>query len=119
MSLAEYINNVFLNGLDYNSAAQLCLTIYCSVNNIPPSLHDECSKEGLANAFAHLCENGFVQDPDLDSAKNCVSFHKFSDKEHWIEVITSLLKGDIEIDESARQILCAKIEDTNKILGFT
>ncbi len=95
MDIATYIREGFPEGLPYNEAAQLCLRLYCNVEGIPEELHKECSRDGLAEAFARLAANGFLTDKPLSAVFYGANFHRVEEKGHWIEVIASLFKkGD-------------------------
>jgi hypothetical protein len=104
MDIETYIRDGFPEGLLYNEAAQLCLRLYCQVDGIPEELHKECSKDGLAEAFASLAAGGFLRDQPLSAALYGANFHRVGEKGHWIEIIASLLKKgntrDMELGEA-------------------
>jgi hypothetical protein len=92
MNLENYIATAFPDGLTYTEAAQLCLRLYCTVDGIPQVFHSECSKDGLAETFARLCQRGFLTTEPLTATMYGARFHAVTEKGHWIEVIASLLK---------------------------
>lgn len=101
MNLETYIAETFPEGLSYNDAAQLCLRLYCTVDDLPAALHEQCSKDGLAEAFAHLARRGFLSDQPLAAVLYGANFHDVRDKGHWIEVIASLFKKRDTVDTAA------------------
>ena len=90
--IEKLIEKSFPLGLPYNSAAQLCLRLYCTVDGIPAEYHEACSKEGLAQTFTILSANGFVKEGESESALYGANFNSINDKGHWIEVMASILK---------------------------
>jgi len=96
--MEDYLNKCFPSGLTYNKAAQLCLQLYCSLENVPEELHQECNKDGLAEMFASLSKNGFLQDEPISAAFYGANFHNVTDKGHWIEIIASIFKNGNTVD---------------------
>lgn len=95
MNLQEYISQAFPQGLPYNDAAQLCLQLYRTVDDIPRQFHEQCTKDNLAEVFARLVDTGTITGQPLTAAIYGANFHSPKDKGHWIEVIASIFsKGD-------------------------
>ena len=95
MNIEEYIERSFPAGLPYNMAAQLCLRLFCTVEGIPASLHEECTKQNLALVFSNLASKGFVKGSTSESAVYGANHHEIAEKGHWVEVIASIFKiGD-------------------------
>ena len=105
MNIEEYIKSSFPDGLPYNMAAQLCLRLFCNVEGIPISLHEECTKQNLAQVFANLASNGLVNGSTLESAFYGANHHEITEKGHWIEVIASIFKiGDTVNQEIGTEV---------------
>jgi hypothetical protein len=104
MGIETYIREGFPEGLRYNEAAQLCLRLYCALDGVPEELHSQCSKDGLAEAFARLAASGFLTDEPIFAALYGANFHRVEEKGHWIEIIASLFKKgntrDMELGEA-------------------
>ena len=98
MNLHEYISQAFPNGLPYNDAAQLCLRLYCTVDDIPQQFQEQCTKDNLAEVFAHLVGVGIITGQPLTAAIYGANFHDPEDKGHWIEVIASVFKKQGTVD---------------------
>jgi hypothetical protein len=95
MNIEEYIESGFPDGLEYNMAVQLCLRLFCTVEGIPASLHEECTKQNLAQVFTNLASKGFVKGSTLESAIYGANHHGINEKGHWVEIIASIFKtGD-------------------------
>jgi|GEM_PF-1692989 len=110
MELQEYIVSVFPEGLSYNQSAQLCLHLYCTVDQIPSALHTQCTKDNLALVFARLADAGFVAD-DAKLLAVCygANFHALNEKGHWVEVIASIFKKGDTVDTSVRESLARRL----------
>jgi len=98
--IEKLIENSFPLGLSYDSAAQLCLRLYSTLDGVPDEFHEECNKEGLSKAFSKLATNGFIQQGERDTAYYGANFHSINDKGHWVEVIASIFKCGDTVDES-------------------
>lgn len=113
MELNQYIINVFPSGLRYNDAAQLCLHLYCTVEDIPEQFHTQCNKDNLANMFASLAKSGFIKDDgQMWSTLYGANFHAVDEKGHWIEVIASIFKIGSTVNMQVRDHL-AQILNTH------
>jgi len=99
MNIEEYIKNSFPDGLQYNMAAQLCLRLFCTVEEIPYSLHEECTKQNLAQVFTELALKGFIKGSTLESSIYGANHHEVTEKGHWVEVIASLFKIGDTVDK--------------------
>ena len=60
MTLETLIHESFPHGLDYDDAAQLCLTLYCT-NFLPDELSSQCTKENLPIILFEICDGRFHQ----------------------------------------------------------
>ncbi len=110
MKLEDYLKESFPQGLTYNEAAQLCLHLYCSTEDIPEMLHEKCNKDYLPEAFSKLTKSGFIKGDHLLAARYGANFHNISDKDHWIEVIASIFKvGDV-VDNEIRKSLSKELK---------
>lgn len=69
-------------GMAYPDAQQLCLRLYCTVDGVPPELQPQCSRVGLAGAFAELARAGWIREAGAQA----------TDSSHWVDVISSILK---------------------------
>ena len=110
--LESLIEKTFPSGLTYNSAAQLCLRLYCSTEDLPCEYHEECSKDGLAEVFAKLAAKEFIKTTEYEAALYGANYHSIKDKGHWVEVIASIFKSGGVIDKDlgeklASQLTCA------------
>ena len=109
MDLHRYIQNGFPEGLRYNEAAQLCLRLYCSLDGLPEELHTKCTKDGLADAFSKLADEGFLSDEPLASAIYGANFHHTNEKGHWVEVIASIFKKENIKDLALGELLVHRL----------
>src|SRR3954454_9289974 len=100
MDLERYILDGFTGGLSYYEAVQLCLRLYCTVDDIPSEVHAQCTKDGLAEVFAKLAQRGFLTTPPLLAALYGANFHDVTEKGHWVEVIASIFKKGVSRDAS-------------------
>jgi hypothetical protein len=98
MNLLDYIEEAFVDGLTYDEAAQLCLRLYCSVDGLPETLKEQCSKDNLAETFAALSASGFIKGSTSSSALYGANFHEVVEKGHWVEVIASIFKNGKSVD---------------------
>jgi hypothetical protein len=98
MELEIFLEQNFPDGLSYNETAQLCLRLYCSLDNVPQKLHKECNKDDLANIFSKLAQSNFIKSEAIEAPLYGAHFHEVSDKGHWIEVIASILKKENTVD---------------------
>jgi hypothetical protein len=117
MNLENHINNSFPDGLSYNETAQLCLHLYCTAENLPKALHSQCNKDDLAEVFAKLANNDFINGDDLFSTLYGANYHAISDKGHWIEVIASIFKIGDTTDEKIRLKLLNKLKTNINSVG--
>ncbi len=65
MNLQNYIKDNFVEGLNYEEAAQLILRLYCSVDGLPETLKEQCNRNNLAEVFSTLSASGFIK-------RNCI-----------------------------------------------
>ena len=100
MSLESYISESFKSGLLYNDAAQLCLRLFCSVDNIPTQYHEECNKDNLAVVFANLSKSGLIVEDDNLASKYGSNLHLINENAHWLDVIASIFKVGDTVDSS-------------------
>ena len=92
MSLEYYIGESFESGLSYNDASQLCLRLFCTVDEIPVQYHEECNKHNLSVIFSNLSKKGLIT-PNYEQAKlYSVEQYPIKDISHWFEVIGSIFK---------------------------
>lgn len=109
MNLESALIEAFPEGISYDDAVNLCLRIYCCVDGVPLSLHDECSKEGLSEVFANLYRKGSILGPTSSSVLYGANYHSCSDTGHWIEVIASIFKKQMSYDSVKAQELVGKL----------
>ncbi len=116
MNIEEYIKSSFPDGLQYNMAAQLCLRLFCTVVEVPSSLHEECTKQNLAHVFTQLALKGFVKGSTLESAIYGANHHEVTEKGHWVEVIASIFKIGDTVDKNIGAELASRLtRRSNKI----
>ena len=107
MSLEVYISESFENGLQYNDAAQLCLRLFCTVDNVPAKFHAECSKANLSIIFANLSVNGVVLENNSDAAAYQAESYGITETQHWLAVIDSIFKvGDTVDSDIGNRLIC-------------
>lgn len=94
ISLEDSIAEAFPSGITYDDAAQLCLRLFCTVDGIPSFLHQQCTKDNLATAFAYLAATGAVVGDPVTAALYGANFHNVTEKGHWVEIIASLFKKE-------------------------
>jgi len=99
--LAIYLDDLLPHEVPYDDLAAVCLRIYCNLDGLPPEIVVEpLDKERIADAFAWLAKKRNVENYPLLSSRYGASFHKTTDKGHWLEVIASIFKNNLEFDES-------------------
>ena len=100
MRLTDYLQNKFFNGIPYEDAAQLCLSIYCAKDIFPHGVvDDELSLENIADAFSNIAILGFIKNYSLfKSVTYGANYHSIQDKGHWVEVQASALKLNTTYD---------------------
>ena len=100
MRLADFLREKFRDGIQYEDAAQLCLSIYSAKNILPAgSVDEELSMERVAEAFSDIAKLDLVK--SYSSYKSVIygaSYHSIEDKGHWIEVQASVLKLNTAYD---------------------
>ncbi|MEZ0231501.1 MAG: hypothetical protein ACAH12_01570 [Methylophilaceae bacterium] len=109
MELVSYINRGFRNGLSYDEAAQLCLRLYCSLDGLPESLHYQCTKENLADAFSSLASSGFIKGGYSGAVIYGANFHSATEKGHWVEVIASIFKKQNTVNMAVGESLINRL----------
>jgi hypothetical protein len=109
MNIDEYLKSSFPDGLQYNMAAQLCLRLFCTVEEIPYSLHEECTKQNLAQVFTKLALKGFVKGSTLESSIYGANHHEVTEKGHWVEVIASIFKIGDTVDKNIGAELASRL----------
>lgn len=116
MKLEDAIANAYPMGLSYDDAAQLCLQIYRTLDDIPQQLIEEpLTKNRIAEMFSSLNRRGVILRSTCDtSVMYGTNLHDRNDKGHWIEIIASIFKIDntVKMDRGAELIkpliiLCA------------
>jgi hypothetical protein len=86
--------------IPYSEAIQLMLWTYCFLDLLPPHLRGiELSRENLTILFAKLSVAGKVEEPSGSDSQNGLKL-QFTHKNHWDELVTKFLRGDIELDRS-------------------
>ena len=108
--LASYLKAQLPEGMCYYDSVQLCFRLFCTVDGVPKALLP-ILKETLGDAFARLASIGWVRDDDAGySVLYGASFHRVTDRGHWIEVISSIFKKGPDVvnmvrgEELARQV---------------
>jgi hypothetical protein len=92
MSLQQLLTRALPGGVYYGDAAQLCQRLYCTIDGIPTELGPECTKEGLASAFASLAQAGWVT-----GVPDTVGQQAFA-PQHWLGVIRLVLQTEGGVD---------------------
>lgn len=117
MTIETLIRKSFPDGLDYDNAAQLCLTLYCS-SFLPDQFASQCTKENLPLIFSKLAADNFIRFTGADtSARYGANFHNPKDQGHWIEIIASIFKIGETKDSARSNILIQQLAD-NCPTGF-
>jgi len=94
--------------LEYSDAAQLCIRLYTTVAGVPNELLP-LIKERLGDDFAQLAQSGWIASDDLGlSSAYGASFHHVTDRGHWIEVNTSIIKIGPKIVDHERGATIAR-----------
>lgn len=93
-TLSEWLIEAMPETADYSDVANLCIDLFCSVENLPGIFRDTiCTKEYLAAAFADLTRRRFS--PEFGyvlAAEYGAGFHSPNDAGHWLEVMASTFK---------------------------
>lgn len=88
MSLQHFLMSALPDGVDYGDAAQMCQRLYCTIDGLPTELGPECTKEGLASAFASMARAGWITGiPNAVGEQAC-------DLQHWLGVIRLVLRRE-------------------------
>ena len=107
-NLAKYLESRIPCGLDYSDAAQLSIRLYTTVAGVPNELLP-LIKERLGDDFAQLAQSGWIASDDLGlSSAYGASFHHVTDRGHWIEVNTSIIKIGPKIVDHERGATIAR-----------
>lgn len=104
MQLQQYIQTSFPRGLSYVEGVLLCQRLFCTVDGLPQALAPECTKEGLAHAFAALSREGFFIGPPGSETPIGASR-----PEHWLGVIRLVLTTPGGADSRAADPLVHKM----------
>jgi hypothetical protein len=111
MTIGELIRATFPEGLAYDDAVQLCLTLY-SFKVLPDEMMRQCTKENLAVVFADLASTGFVISIQPSTAVLYgANFHDTNEKGHWIEVIASIFKVGNTLNMDRSKVLAEKLSN--------
>jgi len=87
------LDSMFPNGLNYDDAIQLCLSIYCTSGILPEVPGEDCTKEAISKAFSQLSTDGVIIHYKSDIAVLYgANFHDFESSGHWVEIIGSIFK---------------------------
>ena len=99
-TLASYLIQRLPAGMTYPEAKQLCLRLYCTVDGVPPELQPQCSRVGLAGAFAELARAGWIREASA----------QVTESGHWVEEIASVLKqGAGVVDIPRGEVLAREV----------
>lgn len=109
MCLIDAITEAFPEGIIYEDAVTLCLRLYCTLDGVQETYHNECNKEDLASVFSHLYSKGRIVGSTAGSVMYGANYHSCADKGHWIEVIASIFKKQMSYDQERAQELLKRI----------
>ena len=102
MSLQHYLKSALPDGLPYDEAVQLCQRLFCTIDGLPPEIGPECTKEGIASAFAALSRAGWVlRVPAFAAAQ-------VDGPQHWLATIRLVLT-ESNLDMSLGERVLARI----------
>ncbi|CAM1362462.1 conserved hypothetical protein [Tenacibaculum litopenaei] len=92
-----YLNESLPDNIDYKDVSNLCLSIFFTVDFLPKKYQSlELNKEVLSIVFSEICkEKGIIAYPN-SAVIYGASFHNSHDKGHWLEVLASVFKLNIE-----------------------
>jgi hypothetical protein len=93
-NIASYFMQQLPEGMSYSDAAQLCLRLYCTADGVPQIYHLQLTRFGLADTFAELASAGWVHAEDERLP--------ISDRNHWVEVISSIFTKGPDVVDMAR-----------------
>ncbi len=100
-SLKDELLFKFSKGLEYGSAKELCIAIFCSADWLPNVNSEECTKQGIAESFSHLAKKGGIV--NIDSLENSSIIKESS---FWIQLINDSMKSGCFYDgERVRNII--------------
>ena len=108
MHLVDFLREQFQDGIQYEDAAQLCLSIYSTGDILPGGvINEDTSMDRIAEAFSDISRQGLIR--SYFSYKAVIygaNYHSIEDKGHWIEVQASILKLKTTYDiERVRELL--------------
>ncbi|MCB9892120.1 MAG: hypothetical protein H6833_10770 [Planctomycetes bacterium] len=90
--LTSFLDKVLPHDFSYERAVQLHMRLFCTVDEVPPGLHSQCSRAGLSRAFAALAQAARLRDlPDGVEATT---------PGHWSWILDEMLSGRIELDSN-------------------
>ena len=113
-TLTDWLCDALPETADYSDVANLCMSLFCSVEFLPAHLHDTArTKEHLAESFAALTRRRFGPEfGQLLCSYYGASFHRPTDVGHWLEVMASILKLARQPDITSAANLILHTHDT-------
>lgn len=108
MRLLDYLQEWLKQGVSYEDAAELCKAIYCRSDILPAIVEQsDLSMESIASAFSEICKRGLINGYSPQKAiASGANYHAVTEKGHWIEVQSSILKLAATYDtERVNQLL--------------
>jgi hypothetical protein len=107
MRLVDFLRDKFRDGIQYEDAAQLCLSLYCASDILfIRAIDEELSMDRIAKAFSEISKQGLVRNySPYKSIIYGANYHSVEDKGHWIEVQASILKLKTTYDVDRVRIL--------------
>ena len=108
--LTQYLIDCLPKDLPYDDLAQLCIGIHIYVDGIPDELFPILNKDNQAMAFAEFVRQRFDDSYGYAiSGHYGASYHRPTEKGHWIEVIASIYKDGTTFDRVREKAIRDKI----------
>ena len=93
-NLASYLMKQLPEGMSYLDAAQLCLRLYSTADDVPEVFRSHLTRIGLADTFAELANAGWIHE-----SRGQVDI---MDKSHWVELISAIFTKGSDVVDLAR-----------------
>ena len=87
-SLKEELLLKFSNGIEYASAKELCIAIFCSTDWLPNVKSEECTKKGIAESFSYLAKEGLIHNTSLLGNSGIIT-----EAYYWVQLINDPMKS--------------------------
>ena len=112
MKLRDFLLENFRDGIPYEDAVQLCMSIYSFADVLPVRVpKEELSIDGVAEVFSDVSRHGLIKHYlPYKAVLYGANYHSVCDKGHWIEVMASIFKLQTTINMDRVKALLAEVK---------